>query len=209
MNLTWLGHASFRLECGQVVYFDPYKVALGKDADIVLVSHGHFDHLDQASIDSVGGGNAVILCPESCIEKVEGNVSALSPGESITVGGVRVEAHPAYNTNKSNHLIGDGVGWVVEAEGKRVYFAGDTDRIPEMRELGRVDVALLPVCGKYMMDWSEAADAVADIKPRIAVPMHYGSVIGTLSDAVKFKKKVDVGKTAEVRIIPRGESIEF
>jgi L-ascorbate metabolism protein UlaG (beta-lactamase superfamily) len=209
MKLTWLGHASFRLECGRVVYFDPYKVEGGGDADIILVSHGHHDHCDVKSIRSLAGEETVVVCPHSCVKKAVGNVTGLGAGDVLGVGDVRIEAHSAYNTNKPNHPGGMGLGYVVEAAGRRVYFAGDTDLIPEMGELGGIDVALLPVGGTYTMNWSEAADAVKAIRPRFAVPMHYGEVVGTPMDAVSFKRKVDAETDAKAVILKRGEPFEF
>ena len=208
MRLTWFGHSAFRLDCGSIVYFDPYKVEGSHDADIVLISHGHYDHLDPKSIAAVSKDDTVVICPNACVGKVESDAHGLSIGDAVTLGPVRVEAVASYNLEKTNHQMDSCLGYVVEAEGKRVYHGGDTDNIPEMKELGRIDAALLPVGGTYTMDWREAADAVATIKPKIAVPMHYGEVVGTLEDAVMFRNKVNSDKTAKAVILKKGESIE-
>ncbi|MFH1055149.1 MAG: MBL fold metallo-hydrolase [Candidatus Altiarchaeota archaeon] len=209
MKLTWLGHASFRLEDKAVVYFDPFKVEGKHDADIILVSHGHYDHCDTGSISRLLKDDTIVLCPESCISKIEGNVTAMNAGEAVTVKDVRVEAHPAYNTNKPNHPEGEGLGFVVESSGRRVYHAGDTDLIPEMGELGRVDAALLPVGGTYTMDWKEATEAVKLIKPAIAVPMHYGDIVGSAKDALKFADMVRAETKTKAAILKQGESTEL
>jgi L-ascorbate metabolism protein UlaG (beta-lactamase superfamily) len=209
VRLAWLGHASFRLECESVLYFDPYKVEGGSDADIVAVSHPHYDHCDPKSIAAVSRNGTVVICPETCVEKIEGSATVLNAGDALTVGAVRVEAHPAYNTDKPNHPAGFGIGYVVEACGKRVYFAGDTDLIEEMGGLGRVDAALLPVGGKYTMDWRQAADALKLIQPAVAVPMHYGSVVGGDEDAANFKRRAETCSNARIIVPKRGQTMEF
>ncbi|MFH0863430.1 MAG: MBL fold metallo-hydrolase [Candidatus Altiarchaeota archaeon] len=209
MRLTWFGNSAFRLDCGFAVYFDPYKARDSHDADIVLISHGHYDHLDPASIAAVSRDDTTVICPNSCVQKVESDAHGLSIGDAVSLGAVRIEAVASYNLEKTNHQADSCLGYVVEAEGKRVYHAGDTDNIPEMKDLGQIDVALLPVGGTYTMDWREAADAVAKIKPKTVIPMHYGDVAGTLEDAVMFRNRVNSEKTAKAVILKKGESIEI
>ena len=186
----WLGHSSFRLEnaAGKVVYIDPYKVAAPeKKADLVLITHAHADHFSPADIDKVASGTTLILGPASLSGKVKGNFTALKPGDTTAAAGIPVEAVSAYNTDKSFHPREAGnLGFIVTIGDLRVYHAGDTDVIGEMKEI-KADVALLPVGGNYTMDAGDACQAARIIKPRAAVPMHYGSVVGSDEDAMRFK----------------------
>jgi L-ascorbate metabolism protein UlaG (beta-lactamase superfamily) len=207
MRLTWLGHSSFRLDCGVIVYFDPFEVEGGDKADLILISHDHYDHCHPESVSALARDDTFILCPPSCMSKLEGNITGVNPGETLNIGPIKVEVVQMYNTNKPNHPPGIGVGYVVEAEGKRVYHAGDTDLIPEMKELEAIDTALLPVGGRYTMDWREAMEAVKLINPRMAVPMHYGGVVGSLADAVNFRNKVNSETKTKAVILKRGETI--
>jgi L-ascorbate metabolism protein UlaG (beta-lactamase superfamily) len=206
MNLSWLGHASFRLDCGKVVYFDPFRVNGPTDADLILVSHGHYDHCDPASISSLSKGSTTVVCSRAAAGKVGANPKVMAAGEVAVFGELKVEAHPAYNISKPSHPEGMGLGYVVESQGKRVYFAGDTDLIPHMGSLGSIDVALLPVGGTYTMDWQDAAQAVKKIRPKMAVPMHYGEVVGSVDDALSFEKAAR--QFARVFVAERGKSFD-
>ena len=194
-NLHWLGHDSFRLDGPPVIYFDPWKLPPGSPvADVVLVSHDHFDHLSAGDVKKISGPKTTVIANPSAASKLEG-ARVIRPGEKITVGQVTVEAVPAYNVNKfrSPGVVfhprqSEHNGYIVTVGGERLYHAGDTDHIPEMSGI-KCDVALLPVSGTYVMTADEAAGAAAAIKPRVAVPMHYGDqdVVGTLADAERFK----------------------
>lgn len=194
-RLHWLGHDSFRLDGPPTIYFDPLNLkGSPPKADIVLISHEHFDHCSPDDVKRVSGPGTVIVASADAAKKLRGDVRVLRPGEKITVAGVEIEALPAYNVNKFRspgnpfHPKGAGhCGYVVTVGGERLYFAGDTDRIPEMVDI-RCDVALLPVGGTYTMTAEEAAQAAADIKPRVAVPMHWGGgVVGSREDAERFR----------------------
>jgi L-ascorbate metabolism protein UlaG (beta-lactamase superfamily) len=136
----------------------------------------------------------VIVASPGAAEKLEGDVRVVHPGDEVTVGDVTVKAVPAYNTHRFRSpgepfhpKEQEHVGYVVTVDGERVYFAGDTDHVPEMGEI-TCDVAMLPVGGKYTMDAEEAAEAAADIGPRVAVPMHFASgVVGEPADAERFR----------------------
>jgi len=187
-NVTWLGHAAVRIGGKQVIYIDPYELKDGPVADIILVTHDHFDHLSAVDIAKIQGAQTIIVIPEGYQGKVKGHVQPVRPGEKITVSGVEVQAVPAYNIGKTFHPREKGyVGYVLKAEGITYYHAGDTDHIPEMKTI-RTDVAFLPVGGTYTMTATEAARATQDIQPKVAVPIHWGSIVGARQDAEAFKK---------------------
>jgi len=194
-RLHWLGHASFRLDGPPTIYFDPWNLKGGlPQADVVLISHEHHDHCSPEDVARISGAGTVIVASTGAAQRLRGNVRALRPGERTTVAELEIEAVPAYNVDKFRsagvpfHPQEAGhVGYVVTVEGVRLYFAGDTDHIPEMADI-RCDVALLPVGGTYTMDAQEAAQAAADIGPQVAVPMHWGAgVVGTRRDAERFR----------------------
>lgn len=188
-GVHWLGHASFRLERnGMVVYIDPWKIHGGPRADLILVTHAHFDHLSPEDIAKVAQQKTVFVCPASCAPKISGDVRIVAPGDALKVGDIVVEVVPSYNTNKPNHPKQAGnVGYIVQWGAQRIYHAGDTDLIPEMEDI-RCDIALLPIGGKYTMDGAEAAQAAARIRPAVVVPMHWGSVVGSQIDVQTLRK---------------------
>ena len=186
-NIHWLGHDTFRLTGLKTVYIDPFKLAKADKADIICITHDHFDHCVPEDIAKLQGPNTVVVAPADCAKKLTGNVQVITPGRKLFVDGVEIEAVPAYNTNKEFHPKAKGwVGYIITLDRIRIYHAGDTDRIPEMKSI-RADVALLPVSGTYVMTADEAAQAALDIRPEVAIPMHYGSVVGGPDDARHFK----------------------
>lgn len=191
-NLDWLGHDCFRLRAaGQVLYFDPFQLS-GKlpQADIILVSHDHFDHCSPEDIKKISSESTVIITEPQSATKLSGNIKTLAPGEQITSGPFIIEAVPAYNTNKKFHpKANKWLGFIVTVDGVRIYHAGDTDYIPEMKQI-KTDIALLPVSGTYVMTAEEAVEAALTIHPAIAVPMHFGAIVGEQSDADLFAEKL-------------------
>lgn len=195
-KIVWMGHDTFRIDAEKILYVDPYQIGSGPKADLILVTHDHFDHCSPEDVEKVQKEDTIIVTEKDSAKKLKGQVKVVRPGDTTTVQGIRVEAVPAYNTDKQFHPKANGwLGFIVETEGIRLYHAGDTDFIPEMQDL-KVDIALLPVSGTYVMTADEAVQAALAIKPALAIPMHYGAIVGGPSDAERFKEalagKVDV-----------------
>lgn len=195
-GITWLGHASFRIARGGVVlYIDPWRLKSDPhDADMVLITHPHFDHLDLDDILKVAKSGTAIVTVKGSVSKLEragfltGDIREVHPGDKVSIQGISIEVVAAYNLNKTFHLKeNQWVGYIVEMDGVRIYHAGDTDLIPEMRSVS-ADVALLPVSGTYVMTAVEAARAAKLLKPKVAVPMHYGDIVGSEKDARQFQR---------------------
>ncbi len=193
-HIHWLGHDSFRIDGALVIYLDPWKLPIeSPEADLILVSHDHFDHCSAEDVELVRGDDTLLTANPSSVPNLKLPVRIMHPGEMLEHRGVTIEALPAYNIGKTFHPKGaDHLGFILTIDGERVYFAGDTDIIPEMTGL-TCDVALLPVSGTYVMTAEEAAEAVGVIETRVAIPMHYGAgVVGTIEDALKFQELSDV-----------------
>lgn len=188
-DLRWLGHDSFRIDYPLVIYLDPWRITPeNPPADIILISHEHHDHCSPEDVERLRQEGTTIIANPSAASKLEGQVTIMKAGDSLNVKGVQIDAVPAYNLEKPFHPKSAGhVGYILTINGERLYFAGDTDFIPEMREL-HCDIALLPVSGIYVMDAVEATQAAEAIRARISIPMHYGAgVAGTIVDAEKFR----------------------
>lgn len=199
ITIKWLGHDSMKIKGDKVIYIDPWKLKDTEPADIVLITHDHYDHCSPEDVARVTKKGTVVVGAADVGKKFEKeDFRVVKAGDRVTINGVTVEAVPAYNTNKQFHPRASGwVGYIVTMKGKRIYHAGDTDHIPEMEGMKDIDVALVPVSGTYVMTAEEAAQAVNKMRPKIAVPMHYGDIVGTKADAERFKKLAQV----EVRII--------
>ena len=193
-NIDFLGHATFRINGSKTIYFDPYQLQSDNPADVICITHSHFDHLSLDDVKKIVHRDTVIVCSKDCVEQVTpivNQVIGIDPFQNAEVGGVSVESVPAYNIDKEFHpKENNWNGYVVAMDGLRFYHPGDTDKIPEMKAV-QTDVAFLPVGGTYTMDYKEAAEAVEVIDPRYAIPMHYGSIVGTDSDAQKFADLVE------------------
>lgn len=187
-NIHWLGHSSFKIIGEKIVYIDPYQIHDTEKADIILITHTHYDHLSPEDINKIRAEKTIILAPEDARDKLT-NFKPVKPNQFFTIEGIKVETVPAYNTDKPFHpQEKNWVGYIIQINGKRIYHAGDTDLIPEMEELKNIDIAILPIGGTYTMDVTEAVQAVNIIEPKIAIPMHYGKIVGTKTDAEKFKQ---------------------
>ena len=205
-NIEVLYHSSIRIEEGNVIYIDPFKIESSySDADIIFITHDHYDHFSEDDIDVIRKNSTVIIVPQGMKDKAlrsgfkEDYIIAVEPGKSYNIGDIMFETVPAYNINKVFHPKENGwVGYVLEIKGVRYYIAGDTDKGEENSKV-ECDVAFVPVGGTYTMDAKEAAELVNEIKPKIAVPIHYGSIVGTKKDAIDF---VDLlSKDIEGRIL--------
>jgi len=199
LKIRWLGHDGFLIKNGKTIVIDPFKVQSKLDkADILLISHEHFDHLSIEDITKSASDKTILVASKSCKEglsKMKFRESKfLKPGEKVTLENVTIEAIPAYNLNKFREpgkpfhpREEEKLGFLIQIEGVRVYHAGDTDFIPEMKGL-KTDLALLPVSGTYVMTPQEASSAADAIKPKLAIPMHFGTIVGSEKDAAEFKR---------------------
>ncbi len=188
-KISWLGHASFRIDGSKAtVYIDPWKLKSAKPADVVCITHSHFDHLSEEDVAKIAKDSTIVVGPSDCKGGFGKAFKAITPGQSVTVGDITIEAVPAYNTDKDFHpKRNNWVGYVVTVDGVRIYHTGDTDIIPEMADI-KADVALMPVGGTYTMTVQQAAEAVNAINPKVAVPMHCGDIVGSLNDRETFRK---------------------
>jgi len=198
IDISWKGHSGFVIEGNnKLIYIDPYNLqGENEEADIILITHPHYDHCSIADIEKIIKDGTIVVCPAGCQSKIAKldkgiELRTIDVGETIELAnGIAIGGIPAYNINKPNHPKSERwLGYLLKVNGISIYHAGDTDLIPEMKKLaGKLQVALLPVGGNFTMNSREAAEAAALIKPGLALPMHYGSVAGSLADAEAFKK---------------------
>jgi len=180
-------------------------------ADLILITHGDSDHMNAVTIERLRGEHTRVLAPPPCASTLGAYAETVSEGDKLTVAGVGIEVVPAYNTpggrsTSKRHLRGESVGYVIDVGGKRLYHAGDTDLIPEMSELGDLDLAFLPIGGTYTMDIDEAVEAAVRIAPGLAVPMHTRQE----ADPLEFVRKLERRGAAFRAIAPGiGEPIEI
>ena len=211
IKIRWLGHDTFLLEKDTKICIDPFKLSGTLEADLILVSHDHFDHLSPEDLRKASSSNTKIVAARECISKLNGLACkekiGLSPGEQRIVDSIKVKAVPAYNIDKINpdtkkpfHPKEDNkIGFLIDVGGITIYHTGDSDLVPEMNDL-KPDVLLVPVSGTYVMTAKEAAKAVEKIKPKLAIPMHFGTIVGSEKDAIEFKSLVT---SCEVRILTK------
>jgi len=194
LNITWLGHDGFLLEHdGFTICIDPFRISKARKVDVICITHSHFDHLSVEDIAKLVGPETIVICPKECASALQTyHPRIISPGQSIQIGSMTVKAVVAYNTNKFRegtvvfHPKSDGkLGYLMTLGGIVVYHTGDTDKIPEMENY-TCDVALLPVSGTYVMTAEEAIEAALVLSPKLVIPMHYGSIVGSLADAKRF-----------------------
>ena len=207
VKIQWLGHASFRIAGAEAVaYVDPWKLdSSPHDGDIVIVSHSHYDHFSPEDIEKASKADTAIIAPADVVAKLH-VANAVTPGDRMTIKDVTVEAVAAYNVDKAFHPRANRwLGVVLTVDSKRVYYAGDTDFIPEMTELQDVDLALLPVGGTYTLDAEQAATACKAIGCKAALPYHWGDIVGSASDAERFVQLAE----CEATILQPGETLEI
>lgn len=207
VKVHWLGHDTIVLQGSKTIILDPFKAKGDYKADVLLISHEHFDHLSEDDIRRFTNPSTSIVAPKICEDQLKGfsnQKTYVAPGSKIDVKGISVEAVPAYNLNKFRepgrvfHPKADGrVGYIVALDGVRFYHAGDSDATPEMKSLD-VDVAFLPVSGTYVMTPEEAAGAAKAMKTKVAVPMHFGTIVGSKTDAEAFRDLVGGVPTVEI-----------
>ncbi|MGZ6544362.1 MAG: MBL fold metallo-hydrolase [Actinomycetota bacterium] len=191
-RFTWFRQAAFRYAGeGRTIYIDPWGTdEAAPRADLILITHAHEDHLQPAEIARLSAGGAKIVAPHDVAAELSGDITAVAPGESHEVAGVKFTTVPAYNIAEERLQMhpraNNWVGYVLELPEGVYFHAGDTDHTPELDEV-KTDVAFLPIGGTYTMDPAEAAGLAKSIAPRIAVPMHYGFVVGSSSDGERFR----------------------
>ena len=191
-RFTWFRQSAFRwVGEGLVLYIDPWGVTDEVPADVILITHAHFDHFQPDEIARLRTDRTRVLAPADVAKEIPGDVTVVAPGGSHDVGGLKVETVPAYNIVEErlemHPKANRWVGYVLELDGRVYYHAGDTDALPELEAL-RTDVAMVPIGGTYTMDAGQAGSLVRAMGPKLAVPMHFGFVVGSPSDADRFRE---------------------
>ena len=219
-NLFWLGHSGFKIKIGEkVIYIDPYKIndsEIVDKADIILITHSHFDHLSQEDIQKIVKPGSKIICTPDCQSKITRinekiDLFLSEPGKEFVIDEIKIKAIEAYNERKKFHPKNEyWVGYVIQFENLIIYHAGDTDKIKEMEKLtgySKKDnqfIILLPVGGNFTMNAEEAASAASLIKPTLAIPMHYGTIVGSRTDAENFVRLCEE-KGTKAEILEKGK----
>ncbi len=201
VEIKWLGHSGFLIKNHKIIYIDPYNIKENSEkADMILITHSHYDHCSVADIKGIiKEGTKIILTADSQSKitrfDIPIDIQIIEPGQELVFGETKISALPAYNLDKPFHRKEEGwVGYIVKMNYALFYHAGDTDLIPEMQKLtgykqpDKKFIALLPVGGRFTTSVEEAAEAAKLIKPSLAIPMHYGSIVGTKEDAEEFVK---------------------
>ena len=206
-NIKCLGHSTIKiLDKDKVIYIDPYNIKEDKkDADIIFITHAHYDHFSEEDIIKIKNENTIIVITEDIYNKVielgflEKKIIKVMPKEEYKIGNIRFQTIPAYNIDKKFHPKENmWVGYLININNIRYYFAGDTDITDENKKV-ECDVAFLPVGGTYTMDYKEAAELANIIRPKIVVPIHYGIIVGTKEDALNFKNFINKDIECEIR----------
>lgn len=205
MKISWLKHAAFKIETEdkKIIYLDPYQLSKEEEkADIIICSHEHGDHFDEDSISKISKESTVLLGPKSISSKLKKfDGKGLSLYEPYEIENVTIELYPAYNIKRMRSKNQpfhpkerNWAGILLEADGKKIYHAGDSERIPEMKKLAlkEIDVAMLPCGGTYTMDFEESTDAAVDINPRIVIPMHNWDVELDEYEKILHKKNSNI-----------------
>lgn len=193
-----LCHSSIKINKGLVIYFDPFKIDKEyHDADIIFITHSHYDHYSEEDINKVKKEDTQIVAPLDLLDNLltlgftKDSITLVKPNENYTVKGLSFKTIPAYNTNKNFHpKANNWVGYLVTIDNITYYIAGDTDITTENKQV-KCDVAFVPVGGTYTMDNKEAAKLINEIKPKVAIPIHYGKIIGNISDGHNFAKLIN------------------
>ena len=193
-----LCHSSIKITKGSIIYFDPFKINKEyHDADIIFITHSHYDHYSEEDINKVKKEDTQIVAPLDLLDNLltlgftKDSITLVKPNENYTVKGLSFRTIPAYNTNKNFHpKANNWVGYLVTIDNITYYIAGDTDITTENKQV-KCDVAFVPVGGTYTMDNKEAAKLINEIKPKVAIPIHYGKIIGNISDGQNFAKLIN------------------
>lgn len=195
-EIECLGHSAIKFKRnGKTIYIDPYNLKETKnDADIIFITHNHYDHFSLEDIKKIKNEDTIIIATEDLYTNILKlgfyaiNIVTVKPNNNYQIENIKFTTTPSYNLNKTYHPKENGwVGYIIEIDNIKYYIAGDTDAIEENTKI-KCDVAFVPVGGTYTMDFKEAAKLINEIKPKIVVPIHYGSIVGTKQDAEDFKK---------------------
>lgn len=190
VQVIWYGHSSIQLVFNsKSLFIDPYNINTGK-ADYILITHYHPSHFSRDDIDRLRKENTIIITPLNCPDEIQGSVISMKPNSYVTLHDIKITAIPAYNLGgkpyhpKSNNWL----GYIVEMKNTRIYHSGDTDVIPEMKNLRNIDLAFLPVSGRSVMNPGNAAEAASNFKPKLVVPIHWNNDRSSIQNAAIFKK---------------------
>ncbi len=189
-NIEVFIHSSIKFDRELKIYFDPFKIENNyNDADIIFITHSHYDHLSIEDINKVKKNTTIVVAPSSINKDFEGldlDLFLVEPNESYQIKGISFETVRAYNNTKEFHPITNNwLGYIIILDNTRYYIAGDTDMTPDNESI-KCDVAFVPIGGKFTMDAIEAANLTNKIKPSVVVPIHYGLLVGTKEDENKF-----------------------
>lgn len=202
MNININAHSSIKIMSDNVIYFDPFQIEKEThDADVIFITHSHYDHYSLEDINKVNKKDTIYIVPKSMSDDIDlENVIFVDPNEEYDVFEYHFKAIRAYNKDKEFHPFNNNwLGYLVNVESKIIYVAGDSEMTKDNENI-KCDIALIPVGGKYTMDYKEASKLVNKIKPELAIPTHYGSIVGSKDDGLRFKELVDENIKVEILI---------
>lgn len=207
MKIEVLCHSSIKIISDKIIYSDPFRIKEEKhDADLIIITHSHYDHFSEEDIKKVKKENTKICITNDLLERTinlgfsKDDIMIVAPNSSYELLGIKINTIPAYNINKKFHpKENNWVGYLLEIKNEIIYIAGDTD-ITEENKRVKCDIALVPIGGTYTMTYKEAAELVNTVNPKKVIPMHYGEIVGKKEDAIRLKKFIKKDIEVEIQI---------